>query len=42
MGRKTDRGALPDFFLKGEHDKESFRLEDFPFVFHTVDDYENI
>lgn len=27
----------PDYFLSGDYDKETFRLEDFPFVFHTVD-----
>ena len=27
----------PDYFTAGDYDKESFRLEDFPFVFHTVD-----
>lgn len=26
-----------DYFTSGEYDKNSFRLEDFPFVFHTVD-----
>ena len=26
-----------DYFAKGDYDRESFRLEDFPFVFHTVD-----
>lgn len=26
-----------DYFTSGEYDKKSFRLEDFPFVFHTVD-----
>ncbi len=26
-----------DYFLNGSYDKESFRLQDFPFVFHTVD-----
>lgn len=27
----------PDYFRIGDYDKETFRLEDFPFVFHTVD-----
>lgn len=27
----------PDYFAAGEYDKQTFRLEDFPFVFHTVD-----
>ncbi len=27
----------PDYFLKGAYDKQTFRLEDYPFVFHTVD-----
>ena len=26
-----------DYFNSGDYDKESFRLHDFPFVFHTVD-----
>ncbi len=26
-----------DYLLKGHYDKDTFRLEDFPFVFHTVD-----
>ncbi len=26
----------PDYFKNGDYDKETFRLEDFPFVFHTV------
>ncbi|MDO5399830.1 MAG: class I SAM-dependent methyltransferase [Eubacteriales bacterium] len=26
----------PDYFAKGDYDKETFRLDDFPFVFHTV------
>lgn len=25
------------YFTEGDYDKETFRLEDFPFVFHTVD-----
>lgn len=26
-----------DYLLQGDYDKETFRLDDFPFVFHTVD-----
>ena len=26
-----------DYFLSGDYNKETFRLDDFPFVFHTVD-----
>ena len=26
-----------DYLLKGDYNKETFRLDDFPFVFHTVD-----
>lgn len=26
----------PDYFVKGDYDKETFKLVDFPFVFHTV------
>lgn len=33
----TEFSYRPDYFLTGDYDKESFRLEDFPFVFHTVD-----
>lgn len=28
----------PDYFLKGDYNKETFRCDDFPFVFHTVED----
>lgn len=28
----------PDYFAAGDYDKETFKLEDFPFVFHTVDE----
>lgn len=28
---------VPDYFISGAYDKESFRLVDFPFVFHTLD-----
>lgn len=27
----------PDYFINGAYDKETFRCDDFPFVFHTVD-----
>lgn len=27
----------PDYFVAGEYDKETFALENFPFVFHTVE-----
>lgn len=33
----TEFSCRPDYFLTGDYDKETFRLEDFPFVFHTVD-----
>lgn len=33
----TEFSYRPDYFLNGEYDKETFRLEDFPFVFHTLD-----
>lgn len=26
-----------DYFISGDYNKETFRLDDFPFVFHTVD-----
>ena len=28
----------PDYFTAGDYDKETFELQDFPFVFHTVDE----
>lgn len=28
---------MPDYFINGDYDKETFRCHDFPFVFHTVD-----
>ncbi len=28
--------AHPEYLLEGDYDKESFRLDDYPFVFHTV------
>lgn len=30
--------SQPDYFTNGYYDKESFKLIDFPFVFHTVQD----
>lgn len=33
----TELSYRPDYFITGEYNKETFRLEDFPFVFHTVD-----
>lgn len=30
--------SQPDYFANGYYDKESFKLIDFPFVFHTVQD----
>lgn len=34
----TEFSYRQDYFLRGDYDKETFRLEDFPFVFHTVED----
>ena len=34
----TEFSYRPDYFTAGGYDKETFQLEDFPFVFHTVDD----
>ena len=34
----TEFSYRPDYFTVGDYDKETFQLEDFPFVFHTVDD----
>lgn len=28
----------PDYFINGDYDKTTFRCDDFPFVFHTLDD----
>lgn len=33
----TEFRRHPDYFTDGDYDKETFRLQDFPFVFHTVD-----
>ena len=32
----TEFDYRPDYFLAGDYDKETFKLTDFPFVFHTV------
>lgn len=33
----TELSYRPDYFINGDYNKETFRLVDFPFVFHTVD-----
>jgi len=33
----TEFSCRSDYFLTGDYDKTTFRLKDFPFVFHTVD-----
>ena len=33
----TMQQCYKDYLMNGDYDKESFRLDDFPFVFHTVD-----
>lgn len=33
----TEFSCRPDYFMAGDYNKETFRLDDFPFVFHTVD-----
>ena len=33
----TELSYNPNYFSSGDYDKETFRLTDFPFVFHTVD-----
>lgn len=33
----TMQQTQPDYLLNGDYDKNTFRLEDFPFVFHTLD-----
>lgn len=33
----TEFRRHPDYLTDGDYDKETFRLQDFPFVFHTVD-----
>lgn len=32
----------PDYFTAGDYNKDTFALEDFPFVFHTVDECRNM
>lgn len=32
----------PNYFIDGEYDKETFKLVDFPFVFHTVESCRNL
>lgn len=34
----TELSYDPDYFISGDYDKETFRLHNFPFVFHTVKD----
>ncbi|MDE6281138.1 MAG: class I SAM-dependent methyltransferase [Oscillospiraceae bacterium] len=34
----TEFSYRPSFFVDGDYDKETFRLDNFPFVFHTVDE----
>ena len=34
----TEFSNNPDYFTCGDYNKETFVLDDFPFVFHTVDD----
>lgn len=33
----TEFSHRPDYFTEGDYDKDTFKLEDFPFVFHTLD-----
>ncbi len=33
----TMQQAHPDYLLRGAYDKDSFKLEDFPFVFHSLE-----
>ena len=33
----TELSYDADYFMCGDYDKETFKLHDFPFVFHTVD-----
>ena len=33
----TMQQCQEDYLMKGHYNKETFRLDDFPFVFHTVD-----
>lgn len=34
----TEFSHRPDYFTQGDYNKETFALNDFPFVFHTVDE----
>lgn len=34
----TEFSYRPDYFIAGDYDKDTFHVEDFPFVFHTVND----
>lgn len=34
----TEFSYRPDYFAAGDYDKDTFKLCDFPFVFHTVDE----
>lgn len=34
----TEFSYRPDYFMAGDYNKETFKLDDFPFVFHTVDE----
>ena len=38
----TEFGYDVNYFSNGDYDKETFRLNDFPFVFHTVDAARNL
>ncbi|MBD5132995.1 MAG: class I SAM-dependent methyltransferase [Clostridiales bacterium] len=33
----TEFSYRPDYFTAGDYNKDTFKLDDFPFVFHTVD-----
>lgn len=37
MVHLTEFACRPDYFTNGSYNKQTFRQEDFPFVFHTVD-----
>lgn len=34
----TEFSYRPDYFTAGDYDKDTFKLHDFPFVFHTVEE----
>lgn len=38
----TEFSYRPEYFAAGEYDKRTFQLENFPFVFHTVDECRRI